>query len=49
MKENPIVLRDTNYINERMSKSIESDCLEILKILYSIIRTSRRNASKKNI
>ncbi len=36
------LLCDTNYISQKMFKSIENDCLELCKILFSIIRTSRK-------
>jgi len=32
------LLARTNFINEKMFKSLEKDCTEILKILYSIIK-----------
>ena len=40
------LLKDTSYINENQYESLSKDCSEILKILYSIIQTSRINNSK---
>jgi len=37
------LLRDTNYIDLKLAESLLNDCDEILKILFSIIRTSRTN------
>lgn len=33
---------DTQYISEKMFISLEKDCLELCKILFSIIRTTRK-------
>ena len=37
------LLYDTGYIPKKSFSSIENDCLEICKILYSILKTSRGN------
>ncbi len=37
------ILHDSNYISKNMFTSIENDCLELCKILFSIIRTSKNN------
>ena len=36
------LLRETDYIDEKQFTSIYSDCQEILKILFSIVKTSRK-------
>jgi four helix bundle protein len=35
------ILKDTGYIDDRMYKSINKDCIEIIKLLTSIIKTSK--------
>ncbi|MFI5211597.1 MAG: four helix bundle protein [Ignavibacteria bacterium] len=35
------ILNDSDYISNKMFQSIEVDCLELCKILYSIIRSSK--------
>ena len=37
------LLKDTDYIEEKMFNSLIEDCDEILKILYSIINTARKD------
>lgn len=37
------LLMETKYINEESGKSLLEDCVEIIKILISIIKTSRNN------
>jgi four helix bundle protein len=37
------LLKDTGYIKEILYQSLLNDCEEILKILYSIIKTSKAN------
>ena len=37
------ILKETDYIDEVLFKSIYSDCQEILKILMSISKTQNRN------
>jgi four helix bundle protein len=36
------ILHETGYINETQFTSIYKDCQELLKILYSIVKTSRK-------
>ena len=36
------ILHETDYINETQFKSIYDDCQELLKILHSIVKTSRK-------
>ena len=40
------LLHDTGYLTEREYRSIYSDCIEIEKMLTSIVKTSKKNASK---
>jgi len=35
------LLFETDYIDEKQFKSIYNDCQEVLKILYSIVKTSK--------
>jgi len=37
------LLKDTNYISEKMHESIESDIAELIKILISSIKTTKEN------
>ena len=39
------ILKDTGYINNKMFNSINKDCKEIIKILVSIIKTSKKQLS----
>jgi len=41
-----MLLKDTKYISESEFQSIEKDCSEILKLLISIVKTTK-NAIKK--
>ena len=36
------LLYETGYINDKQYKSIYADCQELLKILYSIVKTSTK-------
>ena len=38
------LLRDTDYLNYDEYTSVQSDCLEIVKILTSIVKTSRNDS-----
>lgn len=40
------ILKDTDYIDETMFKSITKDCKEIIALLTSILKTTKNN--KKN-
>ena len=42
------LLHDSNYITDDSFKSIHADGLEILKLLISIIKTSKSNLSKNS-
>ena len=35
------LLKDTGYINEKMFESISLDCLELIKILVSTVKTTK--------
>ena len=35
------ILRDTNYIDKKMFDSVDKDCLELVAILTSIIKTTK--------
>lgn len=37
------LLKATDYIDEKMYKSISEDCIELIKILISTIKTSKAN------
>ena len=37
------LLRDSNYLDETQSKSIISDCHELLRILTTILKTAKTN------
>lgn len=37
------LLKDTDYIDEKVSKSIKDDCEELLKLLISTVKTSKNN------
>lgn len=36
------ILKDTNYINEKMSGSLSEDCVELIKILIATVKTSNK-------
>ena len=38
------ILKDTGYIDEKLFESLMADCKEIIALLVSIIKTSKRNA-----
>ena len=42
-----LLLKETNYIDEKSFSSINDDCIELLKLLTSIIKTSRQNMSEE--
>lgn len=43
------LLRDTGYISTKQAESMLTDCVELIKIIMSIIKTSQQNETKKNI
>ena len=42
------LLRDTKYITEQQAESMLNDCIELIKIIMTIIKTSQQNERKKN-
>ena len=36
-----LILRDTDYINEKMFRSLSVDCVELIKMLIATVKTSR--------
>ena len=36
------LLKDTGYLNKKMYQSISDDCLELIKILVSTVRTTKQ-------
>jgi four helix bundle protein len=36
------LLKDTNYLNEKMFESISADCVELIKILVATVKTSKQ-------
>jgi len=42
------LLKETNIVNEKEFKSIHWDCREILRILTSIIKTSKNHEAKES-
>ena len=37
------ILRDTGYITEQQAQSLLNDCIELIKLLMTIIKTSQTN------
>ena len=37
------LLHDTGYLNDREYRSIQTDCIEIEKIITSILKTAKAN------
>ena len=42
----PMLLKDTNYLSEPEFNSLISDCSTILKLLISIVKTTKRSLKK---
>ena len=40
------LLHDTNYIDDNVFNSIHNDCLELLRLLTAIIKSSKNNIKK---
>ena len=38
------ILKDVSYIDDRMFKSLNKDCVELIKLLTSIIKTAKSNS-----
>ena len=41
------LLKDSGYIDSKSFESVSSECIESIKLLTSIIKTSRKNLKKK--
>jgi four helix bundle protein len=41
------LLRDTDYINEKMFQSMSTDCLELVKILVATVKTTQNQRTAK--
>jgi four helix bundle protein len=37
------LLKDTGYLNEKMFQSISEDCVELIKMLVSTVKTSKNS------
>jgi len=35
------LLKDTNYINEKLYQSLSNDCMELIKMLVSTVKTTQ--------
>ena len=42
------LLKETDYISESQFESINADCTELIKLLISIIKTTKKNLDKTN-
>ena len=40
------ILKDTNYIEEKLFKSLAEDCNELIKLLIASIKTAKQNLQK---
>ncbi|GHU88832.1 hypothetical protein FACS1894174_04720 [Bacteroidia bacterium] len=41
------LLKDSKYLNEKSFVSINNDCIELIKLLISILKTSKQNVNKQ--
>ena len=41
------ILSETNFIEEKLSKSILKDCKELIKLLHSTVKTAKENSENK--
>ncbi len=41
-----LLLKETNYLNEHESASIIHDCVELIKLLASIVKTTKENLGR---
>lgn len=41
------LLKDANYVDEKVYNSIQAEANEILKLLISIVKTTKQNLNKK--
>jgi len=37
------ILKDTDYINEKLFRSLTDDCVELIKMLIATVKTSRKD------
>jgi len=37
------ILKDTGYINEKLCQSLSADCIELIKMLVSTVKTTKNN------
>jgi len=42
-----MLLKDSNYIDEKTFKSIHQDCAEVIKLLITIVKTTKTNHGNK--
>ncbi len=42
-----MLLKDSNYIDEQNFNSIHKDLIEIIKLLASIVKTTKQNLKKR--
>lgn len=42
-----MLLKDSNYLNDKTYTSIHNNCDELIRILASIVKTSKNNVEKK--
>ena len=42
-----MLLKDSDYFDEKSFKSIHNDCVEVLKLLISIVKTTREGHERK--
>lgn len=40
------IIKDTNYMDEKLFESMQSDCKELIAILVSSIKTAKANSEK---
>lgn len=43
------ILKDTNYIDEILFKSLLNDCCELLKLLIASIKTAKQNNEQRKV
>ncbi len=42
-----MLLRDSEYLEEKMHNEINADCTELLRMLISIVKTTKENLNRK--
>lgn len=43
-----LLLKDSDYIDKKSFESMHSDCAEVIKLLISIVKTTKEHHGKKN-